>query len=148
MMEWLVYTAILLEAPNYLCEHDVICTNTEGLNMVQRENKTYTVYHGEPPDQVISYWHSINGASEDNVPKITIDHDSEYDQSFILPLKRMHEVSIYHHIRELRESKILWYNSIIETNKQWKHRKSWYHQKSFLFYSGDTWGETVQIIVG
>jgi hypothetical protein len=114
IMEWLVNMAILLEATNYFYEHDVICTYIEGLNMVQGENKAQTVYHGEPTDQVLSDWHSINGTSEENIPKFIIVHDSEYDQIFIVPLKSKHEVSINHHIRELRESNILWYNLVNE----------------------------------
>jgi hypothetical protein len=63
LMEWLVNMSVFHESPNYLCDHDVICTYKEVSNMMHRVNKYYNVamnhYHGEPPDQVISGWHMI-----------------------------------------------------------------------------------------
>jgi hypothetical protein len=79
-------------------------------------------------------------------------------------LKRTHNASTHHHIKELIALKINGYNLINEVLnpvdeiiKQWSHRKSWNHMKSLLFYSGNTnnllkpleeWGDNVKIIVG
>jgi hypothetical protein len=66
LMECLVNMTILLEAPNYSHDHDVIFNYKEVFNMVQGENDDHTVrimnhYHGESLDQVIYAQHMIIG---------------------------------------------------------------------------------------
>jgi hypothetical protein len=133
VMEWLVKMSILLEAPNYLHNHDVIFTYKEVFNMVHRENKAYTFfyvsnYHGEPPDQVTTDWHMIidilEGYSQNDtpkplikiVPRVTLIYSKSYHNTLIKP-------SVSNHVDEI--------------DRKWKHQKSWNHMKPLLFYPGD-----------
>jgi hypothetical protein len=79
-------------------------------------------------------------------------------------LKRTHNASTHHYVKELIALKILGYNLINEIlnpvekiRKQCSHWKSWNHITLLLFYSENTnnllttlkeWGENVKIIVG
>jgi hypothetical protein len=66
-VEWLGFWKIAHLAPNYLHDHNDVCTYNETYNHIQRENKEYTVFfvgfvshdHGELPDHVAPFHNSI-----------------------------------------------------------------------------------------
>jgi hypothetical protein len=79
---------IILDAPNHLNNHDITCTYNDVFNVVQRENKAYTVFYvsnycgefldqvtadGESPVQATSDWHVIidfvKRISQNNTPR-------------------------------------------------------------------------------
>jgi hypothetical protein len=111
-----------------------------------------------------------NTLEYNDAPNITTRYVFGYSEAAFLDsttsssaLKRAHNASTYHHIKELIASKIIGYNLINEKlnpvdeiSKQWKHWKIWNHRKPLHFYSVDTgnpnnpaeeWGEKVKMTV-
>jgi hypothetical protein len=119
MMEWLVNVKILLEAPNYLCDHDVVCTNKEGFNQIQRITKDDTVLnvrvlttdHAESPDQnrqttidhtTFGSDHIINQQNlTANAKGFLFEDNKQLVMNKLIPclsLRRKHVTSSYHHV--------------------------------------------------